>query len=73
MSSRQTRRSVSFNIALYRAIGEQAAADGVTISEWLTQIARRELERKGRPFNVKLWHMSRAQVATALNRRCKEG
>lgn len=60
MAKKQTRRSFSINGLLHDRISEEAARDGVTMSHWVAMVIRAELKNRGRPFGVKLDHVSRA-------------
>lgn len=63
MAKKQTRRSVSINRLLFTRAEEEAERDGVTLSHWMAELVVAELGRRGRPFNVKLDHMTRATTA----------
>lgn len=47
MARVQTRRTVSFNRDLYELIFEVASADGSSVSQWVTNLVRERLRRKG--------------------------
>ena len=40
MARKQSRRTVSFNRAIYEAITQAAESTGLSCSEWLTQLVR---------------------------------
>lgn len=69
MAKKQTRRSVSIAKLLHERLVAEAAADRVSLSEWITRLARNELERRGRPFGVQLSHQPVDAVARMREKR----
>lgn len=63
MAKKQTRRSASLNRALFDAINEEAKLDGVSMSQWLTKLAKAELAKRGRPLATEIAHVSREIIA----------
>lgn len=59
MAKKQSRRSVSVTRGIFERAKEEAERDGLTLSHWLALLLKAEFDKRGRPFNVNTFHMSR--------------